>query len=379
MSADPAIPGFDNVCDGPVLRLRAAALTAATAAEAWEAWDERRLAEAGIREVRIAVPEGIHFDTAGAALVAHLRRRCAAAGIACPAPEGDARFLALLATLEESAAGRRDRVQGPKPFSLWQWIVGVEHELFEAFLSWTEFFNDVLETLWQTVRRPHLLRGRDTLYYLEYCGVRATVIVSLICFLMGVILAFQGATLLRKFGQEILVPASVALSVCRELGPLMVAIVCSGRSGAAFTAEIGAMKVSEEVSALETMGLSTTRFLVLPKLLAMLVALPCLSLLGDFMALIGSYAICDGVLDMPADIYWNSVFQNLKAKAFVGGIAKSLVFGPMIAMVGCYYGFRTENSSQSVGQMTTRTVVVCILLLIIIDTLFSVLYNVLNI
>ncbi len=170
-------------------------------------------------------------------------------------------------------------------------------------------------------------------------------------------------------------PLSVSLLVCRELGPLMVAVVCIGRSGAAYAAEIGTMKVSEEVGAMETMGLSPVRFLVVPKLLAMAVALPCLTILGDLVALAGGAIICRMVLDMPFDVYWDLLFTGTDAKHVYGGLVKSLAFAPMIALTGCYYGFRTGNSSQSVGSMTTRTVVVSILMVIIIDTVFTVFYN----
>jgi phospholipid/cholesterol/gamma-HCH transport system permease protein len=374
MTAPLPTPVKFDLRDG-VLEFRPRSLVSSDVAVLWPLLEAGAFPGAGTRSVRIDLADLDPVDSSGVVLIAAMRRRCRAANLPCDLQGASSEFLTLLAGTEKEPEPRRQSGTVRAHQSLKQTVYALEHEWLRAIQEAFSFCGEVAMVLAVSVRQPHLIRWRQTLVSFECASVNALGIVSLVCFLTGIILAFQGANLLRPYGTETLVPLSVSLLVCRELGPLMVAFVCIGRSGAAYAAEIGTMKVSEEVGAMETMGLSPVRFLVIPKLLAMTVALPCLTILGDLVALAGGAIICRLVLDMPFDVYWDLLFKGTDAKHVYGGLIKSLAFAPMIALTGCYYGFRTGNSSQSVGSMTTRTVVVCILLIIIIDTVFTVFYN----
>jgi phospholipid/cholesterol/gamma-HCH transport system permease protein len=202
-------------------------------------------------------------------------------------------------------------------------------------------------------------------------GVTAVPVVSFITFFIGVIMALQGAYELRRFGAIHLVADTVAISITRELGPLVTAIVVIGRSGSAFAAEIGTMKVTEELDALETMALNPIGFLVTPKLLAMLVMMPCLTIWADFMGVIGG-----GVFGVAGAGYsWTSYFAATRDALFmrdvITGLVKSVVFALVITGVGCHEGFATGSGSEQVGRSTTSAVVNSIFLVVLVDLVFT--------
>ena len=205
-------------------------------------------------------------------------------------------------------------------------------------------------------------------------GVRALPILSLITFFIGLILALQAAYELRRLGAISFVANAVAISVTRELGPLITAIVVIGRSGSAFAAEIGTMKVSEEIDALETMAIHPVDFLVTPKFLAMIVMLPCLTIWANFMGILGGALF--GVTQ--ADFTWMRYIQTsldaLFLRDIATGLIKSVMFGITITAVGCYEGLSTGAGAEQVGRSTTRAVVVSIFLVILVDLVFTTLF-----
>ena len=205
-------------------------------------------------------------------------------------------------------------------------------------------------------------------------GVEALPIVSLISFFVGTILALQGAYQLRKLGAMQLVADAVAVVMTRELGPLMTAIMVIGRSGSAFAAEIGTMKVNEEIDALETMALEPVHFLVVPKFLAMILMMPCLTTWADFMGVVGGGFF--GVTN--AGFTWASYFHEtlnaLVMRDIVTGLIKSVMFGVVITAVGCQEGFQTGLGSEEVGRSTTSAVVKSIFLVIVVDLIFTAIF-----
>ena len=205
-------------------------------------------------------------------------------------------------------------------------------------------------------------------------GVEALPIISLITFFVGMILALQSAYELRKFGALQYVASAVAISMTRELGPLMTAIVVIGRSGSAFAAEIGTMKVNEEIDALETMALDPTQFLVMPKFLAMLLMMPCLNIWADFMGVLGGSLF--GVMDAGFTFggYIHATLDALILRDITTGLIKSLMFGMVITAVGCQEGFSTGAGSEEVGRSTTSAVVKSIFLVILVDLIFTALF-----
>jgi phospholipid/cholesterol/gamma-HCH transport system permease protein len=238
------------------------------------------------------------------------------------------------------------------------------------------FTGEVVLGLLAALRAPHRIRWRDTWLYMQRSGHEALPIVSLISFLMGLITAFQAAVQLRQFGADIYVANLVALSITRELGPLMTAIIASGRSGAAFAAEIGTMKVSEEVDALQAMGLDRTRFLVTPKVIALLIMLPCLTLFADLVGILGGLFVAMFSLDIPAVVYFRQMKAYMSIWDVGQGLVKAIVFAILIAAIGCLRGFQARQGAESVGRVTTAAIVAGIFAIVCADAVFTVLFNV---
>jgi phospholipid/cholesterol/gamma-HCH transport system permease protein len=222
--------------------------------------------------------------------------------------------------------------------------------------------------------RKYPLKWRSAFHQMVLAGVDAIPIVCTISFFIGLVLAFQGAYQLEKFGAGYYVAALVGVSMTRELGPLITAIVIAGRSGSAFAAEIGTMKVSEEIDALESMGLNSVRFLVVPKYLALTLMMPCLTLLSDMSGIIGGAVFMILQLDQSGSMVALATQDALVMRDISTGLIKSLVFGLVITTVGCHEGFSVKGGAEGVGKATTSSVVVSIFLVIFSDVLFTALF-----
>jgi phospholipid/cholesterol/gamma-HCH transport system permease protein len=223
--------------------------------------------------------------------------------------------------------------------------------------------------------KGHGLKWRSAIHQMVQTGVNSIPIVGLISFFVGLILALQGAYAMRNFGAN---PAYVTLLVgvamTREIGPLMTAIIIAGRSGSAFAAEIGTMKVSEEIDALEAMGLNSVKFLVVPKYLALLVMMPCLAILSDLFGIAGGGLFEMFQLDQTFLMFLANTRDALVMRDIWTGLVKSMVFGLIIAKVGCYEGFSVSGGAEGVGKVTTSSVVVSIFLVILADVVFTALF-----
>jgi len=215
------------------------------------------------------------------------------------------------------------------------------------------------------------LRGKAAVHQMVLTGVNAIPIVSLIALFVGLILAFQTAYELRKYGGTVYVVNLVAVSMTRQLGPLMTAVIVAGRSASSFAAELGTMVVGEEIDALETMGLNRIKFLVVPKALALLLMMPCLTLVADLMGIVGGSVFTTFELGMPANYYWIRAVNALLLKDVLSGLIKSVVFGMIITAVGCYQGFSVRGGAEGVGLATTSSVVISITAIIAADMFFS--------
>ena len=234
------------------------------------------------------------------------------------------------------------------------------------------FIGAITLSLGQHLAHPKLLRREDTLDYMQKTGVDGLPIVALISFLMGLIMAFMSSVQLEQFGANIYVASLVGLSMTRELGPIMTAIIVAGRSGSAFAAEIGTMKISEEVDALFTMGFDPVGFLVIPKLIAALVMVPILTLFSDIFAITGGLLVGVFMLDLTPGAYVAQTIHTLTLFDVFWGVFKSGIFGLLITWVGCLRGFQVSGGAASVGQATTSAVVSSIFLVILFDSIFSV-------
>ena len=218
-------------------------------------------------------------------------------------------------------------------------------------------------------------RWREFFYYFDLCGSQSLLIVLLICFLMGVVLGIQGALQMSKVGTEIFMVDLIGFSVLKELGPLMVAIIATGRAGSAFAAEIGTMKVNEELSALKTLGINPEGYLVIPKLCAMVLAMPLLTVCGDAAGIVGGMSVGVTVSGIPAAAYWSRTVDVLDVVSLLSGLVKSVVYAILITFAGCYYGFASSGDAQGVGRAATQAVVASIFLVVIFDAVMTLLFS----
>ena len=350
-------------------------LDAATTGTVW------RRAETTVKNAKakdvVVDASGIDYcDGAGIALFVHLRNLQNKTGGTLQIDGLRPEFASLLddfvpASLAEPTSRRSRR--------------GVVEEIGEAVVEiWRDiqilvsFVGELSVALVRAVMNPRTIRWRDALAVAEAAGVNALPIVALIAFLMGLIMAFQAASPLRQFGAELFIANLVGLSILRELGPLMTAIVLAGRSGSAFAAELGTMKVREEIDALKTMGLDPVRFLILPRLIAAVAMTPLLTIFADLIGLLGG-AVVMRSLGFPLVTYFHQIQYAVSYGSLIGGLVKAFVFGILVAGIGCLRGLQTKSGATAVGESTTSAVVSGIILIAITDGIFSVIYYYLHV
>lgn len=251
---------------------------------------------------------------------------------------------------------------GRAAWRVWEWI----RELIS-------FIGELTVALLEVARRPRRLRWSDTLLAAEKAGVNALPIVVLVSFLVGLIMSFQAAIPMRRFGAEIYVANLIGLSMLRELGPLMTAMVLAGRSGSAFAAELGTMKVNEEIDALRTMGLDPVRFLVVSRVVAAMLMIPLLTVFADLVGVIGGSVVLLS-LGYPLVTYVNQLLAAVTWIDMATGLFKSVFFGLIVASIGCLHGLQTRGGASAVGDSATRAVVSGNILIIVADGVFSVLF-----
>ena len=241
------------------------------------------------------------------------------------------------------------------------------------------FLGATTHVLMRTAIRPGRIRFTSLISHIERVGLNALPIVGLLSFLIGVVLAFQGADQLARFGAEIFTVELLGFSVLREMGVLLTAIIIAGRSGSAFTAEIGTMQVNEEVDAMRTLGLDPLETLVLPRVLALVLVLPLLTVFADIMGLAGGMIMSMVALDISIVQFFERLKSVVPIWTFWIGMIKAPVFGFLIALVGCREGLMVSGSAESVGRHTTKSVVVSIFLVIIVDAVFSIFFSFLGV
>jgi phospholipid/cholesterol/gamma-HCH transport system permease protein len=239
-----------------------------------------------------------------------------------------------------------------------------------------DYAGDVVVAGANATRAPRTVNWRDVTHLMERAGADGLPIVLLISFLVGLVTAFQAAVQLRQFGANIFVADLVALSITRELGPLMTAIIVAGRSGAAFSAELGTMKVSEEIDALRTLGLDPYLFLVFPRVIALVLVMPLLTLFADIVGILGGLLVALLGLDLTVNSYLLQTNKALQLWDVGSGMLKSVVFGLAIALIACQRGLATEGGAEGVGRATTSAVVSSLFALVVIDAIFTMLFNV---
>ncbi|MCW8874142.1 MAG: ABC transporter permease [Gammaproteobacteria bacterium] len=324
------------------------------------------------RPVRLEAGAIAALDTSGAWLLQRLRLQLETAGNPVEVQglqDNHADLYQRICELGTTELPREPRL-GPLAGTGRGTLRGLE-ELY-AFLS---FFGAVVTRCAWLLWHPGRMRWKAMFIDLHGSGVTALGIVGLLSFLMGVVIAYQGAVQLRAFGADIYIADLVGLSMARELGPLLAAIIVAGRTGSAYAAQIGTMRVTDEVAALRTIGIEPLDMLVIPKVVALCLALPLLAVFADIMGVLGGMILAKLQLGLSFAPFLDRLQEAVSLRSFLIGLGKAPVFALVIALIGCFQGFRVRGSAASVGQHTTRAVVQAIFLIIVIDAQFSVIFS----
>jgi phospholipid/cholesterol/gamma-HCH transport system permease protein len=337
-----------------------------------------------IRDLTDGLPKGhaVHIDMhavelvdGGAmALLVHTRTDLAQRGLTCEFVEAAPHVQDIIHLYRgDVRVGRKKR---RKPQGTLDQIGVATREILLEFKLAFAFLGQGIVSLGDIFRNPRSANWREVFPTAERAGADAVPIVLLINFLVGLVMAFQSAPQLQRFGANIFIADLIGISMTRELGPLMTAIVVCGRSGAAFAAELGSMKVNEEIDALRTMGFGPMRYLVLPRTLALMITMPMLTMLANVLGILGG--LCVGVfsLDLTVMAYFIQLQKAVKLWDLYSGLIKAAAFGLAIAMIACQQGLATTGGAEGVGRRTTAAVVSTLFVLIVIDAIFTVFFRV---
>lgn len=290
-------------------------------------------------------------------------------------PDGVRRLLNLADAVPEALGTAR----GADSPELLERIGATALDLRERLVDVLVFLGEAALGLARFARSSARLRPADLWLFVQEAGVEALPIVTLISFLVGTILAFVGAVQLERFGASIFIADLVGLAMTREMGAMMTAIIVCGRTGASYAAQLGTMKVTEEVDALSTFGIPPIEFLVVPRIVALAVMMPCLCLYADLIGILGGALVAVGMLDLSSAQYFEQMSQAVTLTQVWIGVSKSAIFGVLVALAGCYQGIRCGGSAAAVGRATTSAVVVGIVAIVATDGILAVVCNVLGI
>lgn len=341
-------------------------------------WPEVRGIQVSSPCVAVQADAVTYCDSSGVALLYDLECRTTRAGKTFELhgfPEDFQPLLDMFTAKDfDCAAGA-----APRPKSLPEAIGATVVAGLQDLVSLVGYVGELVLALLYAAVHPGKVRWKDTFRVAQNAGVAALPVVMLIGGLIGLVLGFQSAITLRRFGADTFLANFVGLSMVRELGPLMTAVVLAARSGSSFAAELGTMKVQEEIDALSTMGLDPVRFLLTPRVIAAVVMTPLLTAFSTAAGLGGGAIVSVFTLDLPLSIYTNKLQEILAPQDVIGGIAKAFVFGILVTGVGCIRGLQTSGGAIGVGVSTTRAVVSGIILIAVTDSLFSFLYYALGI
>ncbi len=339
-------------------------------------WKQMQAALKDAQGARVTVGELTHCDAAGVALLRFISlggmtqgKTAEINGLAPPLR----RMFDAVTTEDVSTWKGQKPIKPHVVEEIGRWGAGLIRDLRDQ----VAFTGEAALGLLVCLPRPQAMRWREVIRVFELAGVNALPIVSLISLLVGFIIAFSAVQPLAQFGAQLYIANMIGLIMVRELGPIMTAIMLAGRSGSAFAAELGTMKVNEELNALTTMGLDPTRFLVIQRVLAGVLLTPLLTLYAMLMGIAGGILVMLAI-GFPLAAIWSQLVSSLVARDILVGVVKGVVFGVLVSGIGCLRGLQTKKGPSAVGESTTRAVVSGILLVIIADAIFSVLLYVLD-
>ncbi len=313
------------------------------------------------------------MDSAGALLLNQLMQRLQNAGVELVPHQVPADHLALLELTRSRPGGLPAPHQPPGPLVR---LGRLTLDLLRQGFQLLAFLGQGTLQAQPLLLQPQRIRWRQVAAEIQRAGAAAVPIIGLLMFLVGVVIAYQGGLPLQRYGASIFIVELVAMTILREMGPLITAIIVAGRTGSSYTAEIGTMQVTEEVAALRTMGIAPFEILVLPKLIALLVALPLLTVFADCLGLLGGMLAAQSLLGIGLHTFLERLPAQLPNSTLWVGMVKTPVFAAIITLVGCFHGFRVRGSAEEVGRATTASVVLSIFLVIVADALFSIVFNI---
>lgn len=313
------------------------------------------------------------FDTHGIMLILHHIKKLEST--TCTIKKiGQSEYLEKLFLICE-AHFPKEIIKPKSDFFILTYLENVGKIMVDGYKTLNSFFSftgELAHFVLAAFLKPLTIRVKATLYHIEQSGAGAIPIIFLTSFLIGIVIAYQGATQLEKFGANIFIVEMVTISAVRELAPLLTAIVVAGRSASAYTAQIGVMKITDEIDAMSSMGFSPWNFLVLPRLFALMISLPLLVFFADIVSTFGGMVIASTKLDVSFVEFIDRVKETVALKHLIIGLIKAPIFGCIIATIGCFRGFQIDSSTESVGKYTTISVVNAIFWVIAMDALISV-------
>ena len=318
------------------------------------------------------------LDTAGAWVLQKFLARLRAEGATVQMRDLRPEFANLFEAVGRHVANPPDTAAPPAPPSRLEAVGRSAEASVEQGVAMLGFVGEYTVALAGSLAHPARIRWRPIFYNIRSAGFDALPIVGLLSFLLGVVVAYQGADQLRRYGANIFVVDLIGLSMLREFGPLITAIIIAGRSGSAYAAQIGTMAVTEEIDAMRTIGIAPLELLVLPKIFALLIALPLLTVFADVLGVFGGMIMARAQLGVGFGEFLDRFPKAVSVTAYLVGIGKAPAFAAIITVVGCFQGFRTRGGADSVGRQTTRSVVQSIFLVIVADALFSIAFSALG-
>jgi phospholipid/cholesterol/gamma-HCH transport system permease protein len=352
-------------------------LDAKNASDIWQD-AEKKIANYHTKDLIIDLSKTEYLDSAGATFICHIEKLAKTCGFENISVASLKPGYSALVDLAKDISQKDFSDQKPEKLSF---VESKGKTLFETWSDTKEFITYTGEITWalvQSLLNPRSIRWADTFLVAERAGVDALPIVALISFIVGLVMAFQAAIPMRMFRAELYVADLIGIAMVREMGPLMTAIVLAGRSSSAFAAEIGTMRINEEIDALTVMGINPVRFLIVPRIIASTIITPLLTIFANLMGMLGGALVITS-MGYPIISYYNQIASFVKWNDFAGGLLKCFVFGILIAATGCIRGYQTKSGPSAVGTSTTRAVVTGIVLIAVVDGIFSIIYYYLGI